>query len=120
MLKYVDHIDLKVKEFKATVAMFREMGFGIRREMPERGSVEMALPGEHQVVFEIHRAKEGGFEGIHHIAFKSEEAPGEDDVAAIRERCGVEFLTERSVIKHTGRTVSSFKDVNGLTWQLTD
>ena len=120
MLTYVDHIDLKVKDFEGAVSLFRNMGMQILREMPERGSVEMALPGEHQVVFEIHKAKPDGFEGIHHIAFKSVEENGEDDVAAIKERCGVAFLTERAVIKHTGRTVSSFKDSNGLTWQLTD
>lgn len=120
MLKYVDHIDLKVANFEKTIATFQNLGFEIRREMPERGSIELALPGERQVVFEIHRAKEGGFEGIHHIAFKSDEAPGEDDIAKIKEHCDVEFLTERSLIQLTGRTVSSFRDVNGLTWQLTD
>ena len=50
---------------------FDKMGFvEKRRTPPPRSSVEMALPGENQVVFEIHKATEGGFEGIHHIAFK--------------------------------------------------
>lgn len=117
MITYVDHIDLKVSDFSGTVRLFQTLGMRILREMPERGSVEMALPGEHQVTFEIHRSKPGGFEGIHHIAFKS---VGKDDIPAIKENCDVEFLTEGAVIQHTGRTVSTFKDRNGLNWQLTD
>ena len=117
MLTRVDHIDLKVSRFKETVQMFQILGMRILREMPERGSVELAFPGEQQVVFEIHKAVPGGFEGIHHIAFHME---GDDDVSRIKERCEVSFSTERKTIQHTGRTVSSFRDENGLTWQLTD
>lgn len=117
MLTRVDHIDLKVRDFEGILHLFKTMGMNVLREMPERGSVEMAFPGEDQIVFEIHRAKPGGFEGIHHIAFKSTEA---GDLNLIKQNCRVEFLTERARIQHTGRTVSSFRDQNGLTWQLTD
>ena len=117
MLTRVDHIDLKVANFAGTLHLFRTMGMQILREMPERGSVEMSFPGENQVVFEIHQAQPGGFEGIHHIAFKSTQA---EDVEVLKRDGNVKFLTEQTVIKHTGRTVSSFQDQNGLTWQLTD
>lgn len=117
MLTRVDHIDLKVADFPGTLHLFQTMGMHILREMPERGSVEMSFPGENQVIFELHQAKSGGFEGVHHIAFKS---TAEEDVDLLKRDCNIEFLTERTIIKHTGRTVSSFKDQNGLIWQLTD
>lgn len=117
MLVKVDHIDLRVTEFDETIAMFEKLGLAVKRSMPQRNSVEMALPGENQVVFEIHKVQDGAFTGIHHIAFKSE---GEnDDVECLKAR-GIEFKSEKKKIADTGRTVSSFSDGNGLTWQLTD
>ena len=117
MIVCVYQIDLQVSDFSGTIQLFKTLGMRVLREMPERGSVEMALPGENQVVFEIHQANPGGFEGIHHIAFKSVDT---DDIHALKESCGVNFITEGAVIQHTGRTVSTFQDRNGLNWQLTD
>jgi catechol 2,3-dioxygenase-like lactoylglutathione lyase family enzyme len=117
MLTKVDHIDVKVKNFDETVELFSKMGFvEKRRTPPPRLSVEMALPGEGQVVFEIHKAIDGGFEGIHHIAFKQ---AGPGTVETLK-AMGISFSTENKLIADTGRIISSFKDGNGLTWQLTD
>lgn len=117
MLVRLDHIDLRVTKFDETIAMFEKMGLAVTRSMPQRNSVEMALPGENQVVFEIHKVQDGAFTGIHHIAFKSE---GErDDVECLKAE-GIDFKSEKKKIADTGRTVSSFSDSNGLTWQLTD
>lgn len=117
MITKVDHIDLKVKDFDGTVALFAKMGFiEKRRTPPPRSSVEVTLPGENQVVFEIHKAAEGGFEGIHHIAFKQ---TGPEAVETIKSM-GLSFSTENKLIPDTGRRISSFKDGNGLTWQFTD
>lgn len=116
MLIKLDHIDIKVADFEATVNTLLAMGLTITRRAPApRNSVEMALPGENQVILEIHDAKAGGFTGIHHIAFKSDGS----DLAALKKK-GIAFKTENMLIKDTGRTVSSFCDANGLTWQLTD
>jgi len=116
MLTRLDHIDIKVADLEATVNTLLDMGLVIVRRAPApRNSVEMALPGRDQVVMEIHAAKEGGFTGVHHIAFKSDGG----DLDSLKEK-GVAFKTENALIKDTGRTVSSFSDANGLTWQLTD
>lgn len=117
MLIRVDHIDLRVREFEETVAMFEKLGLTVTRSMPQRNSVEMALPGENQVVFEIHQVPDGADTGIHHIAFKS--AGENDDVERLKAE-GIGFKSEKKKIADTGRTVSSFSDSNGLTWQLTD
>lgn len=117
MLQRVDHIDLRVAEFEKTIEMLEMMGLKVIRSMPERHSVEMALDGENQVVFEIHKVKKDEFQGIHHIAFKTGEE--KEDVELLKEK-GITFSGELKLIADTGRTVSSFKDVNQLTWQLTD
>lgn len=74
----------------------------------------MALPGANQVVLELRPAKDGK-SGVHHIAFRSD--GGE---VFVLKNAGYEFTTENSVIQDTGRTVSTFRDPNGLSWQLTD
>lgn len=117
MITRVDHIDLRVKEFDNVIGLFKKLGLCVRRSMPERNSVEMALPGVNQIVFEIHQVKDGDFAGIHHIAFRSEGQ--EDDVEVLKEK-GIVFKNEKNFIADTGRTVSSFADDNGLTWQITD
>lgn len=117
MISRVDHIDIKVENPEKLIETFSAMGMTIIRSMPERDSVEMAFAGENQVVFEIHRSKEGGPHGIHHIAFKSDD---EKDVDMLKQVVGADFTSEHMLIKHTGRTVSTFKDDAGLTWQLTD
>lgn len=116
MLTRLDHIDIKVSDFEATVQTLLSLGLVVTRRAPApRNSVEMALPGENQVVLEIHPAKEGGFTGVHHIAFQSDGG----DLEELKAK-GVQFRSENMLIKDTGRTVSSFSDPNGLTWQLTD
>lgn len=115
MLSRVDHIDLRVEKFEETIKLFTEMGFEIKRRTPSpRDSVEMALPGEHQVTFEI-RLAERGKSMVHHIAFMADGT----DIEKIKD-AGCEFLTENAVIQDTGRTVSTFRDKNSLCWQLTD
>ena len=114
MITAVDHIDLRVADMQEAVDSMKKIGLVIKREMPERNSVEMALPGENQVVFEIHKAKDD-FVGVHHIAFRQTEP---EDVERLKEK-GVSFKSEHLVIKATGRTVSSF-DSFGVAWQLTD
>lgn len=117
MLTRVDHIDIRVSDLEGTVSLLTKMGLEIRRRTSApRSSVEMALPGEAQVVFELRPVAEGEHSGVHHIAFRQSD---EQDVEHLKEQ-GVSFLTEHYLIKATGRTVSSFQDQSGLTWQLTD
>jgi catechol 2,3-dioxygenase-like lactoylglutathione lyase family enzyme len=116
MLTRVDHIDIKVLNLEDQVNFFKTLGLvEIRRTPAPRLSVEMALPGPDQVVFEL-RVAEPGQEGCSHIAFKVEK---EDAVDELKAR-GIHFDTERRLIKDTGRTVSNFKDASGNSWQLTD
>lgn len=116
MLDRVDHIDMRVADLEVTVATLKKMGLVEKRRTPApRSSVEMALPGENQVTFEL-RPANGGTQGVHHIAFHQTE---DGDVEALKAQ-GVVFKTEHMTIKDTGRTVSSFEDENGTTWQLTD
>lgn len=116
MLDRVDHIDMRVANLELTVAVLKKMGLQEKRRTPEpRSSVEMALPGENQVTFELRPAGDTP-QGVHHIAFHQTEA---SDVEALKEK-GVVFKTEHMTIQATGRTVSSFDDENGTTWQLTD
>lgn len=116
MLTKLDHIDIKVPNLDATVKLLSLMGLEIlRKAPPPRSSVEMVLNGENHVVIELHPAKEGGFVGVHHIAFQTDGSDLDRLKAA-----GISFSTENKLITATGRTVSSFQDENGLTWQLTD
>ncbi|HAP55324.1 MAG: VOC family protein [Spirochaetia bacterium] len=116
MLLRIDHIDFKVKDMEAFVNDLLKIGMVEKRRSPApRLSVELALPGENQVVFEVHQLKEGAGQEIHHIAFKSDG----NDLERLK-RNGFSFKTENLLIKDTGRTVSTFSDTNGFTWQLTD
>ncbi|MBU5625353.1 VOC family protein [Oscillibacter sp. MSJ-2] len=116
MITRIDHIDIKVEDLDATVAMLGKLGLKILRRAPApRSSVEMSLEGENQVVLEIHPVKAGGFTGVHHIAFRADPK----DTLSLKAQ-GIKFKTENKFIADTGRTVSSFSDANGLTWQLTD
>jgi hypothetical protein len=73
MLLRIDHIDFKVKDMEAFVNDLLKIGMVEKRRSPRpRLSVELALPGENQVVFEVHQLKEGAGQEIHHIAFKSD------------------------------------------------
>lgn len=57
MLTQVDHIDMRVNDLEATVETLKKMGLQEKRRTPApRSSVEMALPGENQVTFELRPA----------------------------------------------------------------
>ena len=71
MLEAVDHIDLKVPDLEQAVAWFAGLGLVERRRLPERKSVELALPGEGQVVFELREDATLEAFVIDHVAFRS-------------------------------------------------
>jgi catechol 2,3-dioxygenase-like lactoylglutathione lyase family enzyme len=116
MLKFVDHIDMLVTDLEAQITFFEKLGFIIKRRLPDHGNaVEMQLPGEDQVVFEM-RACGDKEPGIRHIAFRVE---NENTVSELKAN-GVVFRTESKFVPATGRTVSNANDPNGNSWQLTD
>jgi lactoylglutathione lyase len=116
MVTRVDHIDLRVADVEASVAFFKRLGFvEVRRTEPPRHSVEVALPGSDQVVFEVRPAGEGKT-GINHVAFKIEGADSLEQLKA----AGITFNRESNYVPDTGRTVSNFRDSDGTSWQLTD
>lgn len=116
MLTRVDHIDIRVPDVEATVAYLKTLGLIEKRRTGEpRLSVEMQLPGENQVVFELRREEEGKT-GLQHIAFHIDSPETPEQLKAE----GIVFRNQNHFIKDTGRTVSNMVDPNGLTWQLTD
>ncbi len=117
MVKRVDHIDFRVMDVESLVAEMKRLGFvEVRRTNRVPQSVEIALPGENQVIFEVRAAKEGEKLGVNHIAFKIDSNDTNDK---LKEK-GIVFTKENNLVKDTGRTVSNFKDSQGFSWQLTD
>jgi methylmalonyl-CoA/ethylmalonyl-CoA epimerase len=118
MLQAVDHIDLRVPELERAAAWFRGLGLVEIRRIPERGSVELALPGEGQVVFELREDPAVDRFVFDHVAFRSQEQTA--DAEAIRAATGAEFGRVDTVIPVTGKTISDFTDPYGSRWQLSD
>ncbi|MFJ6199204.1 VOC family protein [Micromonospora sp. NPDC092111] len=116
MLVRVDHIDLKVPDLEAAVEFFTSVGLRVVRRMAERGSVELALPGENQVLFEVRHDPTVESTKIDHVAFAVD-----DPAASINQikAAGGTFSRERHPT-HTGRTVSNFLDPHGGKWQLVE
>lgn len=116
-LTRVDHIDVKVPDLPAALAFFATLGLREVRRTPARGSVEVALPGEGQVVFELR--EDAALEAfvIDHVAFTST-----DQAADVRtlQAAGHAFSRADAYIPVTGRTISDFTDPYGMRWQLTD
>lgn len=116
MLTRLDHIDLKVPNLEDTLTFFLAIGFVVLRRMEDRRSVEVALPGENQVMFEIREDTSLEKSRIDHIAFAVDNP---DATIATIQAAGGEF----SRIHHptpTGREVSNFVDLNGAKWQLAE
>ncbi|MDR1966993.1 MAG: VOC family protein [Synergistaceae bacterium] len=117
MITGVDHIDLRVINLDETIAFLTKIGLVVKKRFSSpRHSVEMALPGEGQVVFEIREADDPAKAGIHHVAFKQ----ADKDTASEFKKMGINFTSENRLVAETGRTVSTFTDDNGLVWQLID
>jgi len=71
VLTRVDHIDLKVPDLTIALDFFAGLGFVEIRRTPARGSVEIALSGQGQVIFELR--EDPGLDRfvMDHIAFGS-------------------------------------------------
>ena len=118
MLTGIDHIDLKVPNLDEAVAFLSSLGMTLIRETPaHRGSIEMALPGAGQVVFEIRQDDSVSATTLSHVAFASTDS--EADIAAFKVS-GLTVTKELAFIPGSGRTISNVVDPSGLTWQLTD
>lgn len=114
MITAVDHIDLKVPDLRSMVAFLELLGFDVLRDGGD--SVELALPGDGQVRFEVREAAGLDHATIDHIAFRAD-----DDTALERLKAlGINFDRERATIARTGRTVSNFRDPAGGKWQLAE
>src|SRR5919109_4055737 len=75
MIRGIDHIELIVRHLDESVEFFQKLGFKLLTRTSHHGaSAELQLPGEDQLIFEIHQV--GGEEniGINHIAFKVDNA----------------------------------------------
>lgn len=117
MLSRVHHIDVRTPDLEGTVAYLESLGLRVVRRLGgDRGSVELALPGDGQVVFEVRPAPDAGQAFVHHVAF---ELGGRDDLDELR-RSGVAFVGDSRYVDATGRTVTNGVDPGGMRWQLTD
>lgn len=118
MLDRVDHIDVRTPDLAGTVQFLRNLGLKeVRQTDSDRGSIELALPGQDQVVFEVRVDKNADKTYIHHVAFH---APDESSAVEGLADCGINFSKTHSFIEHTGRTISNAHDVGGGTWQVTN
>lgn len=116
MIRKIDHIDIRVSDLEAAERFFATLGMEVLRRMPApRNSLEMRLPGDNQVVFEIRLKKENEPCGIAHVGFEIDAA---EDVETL-EQAGLPFSGKNRYVPASGRTVSNFTDTDGGKWQLT-
>lgn len=115
MLLRVDHVDIRVSNLEEAETFFSGLGLiVVRRLDAPRNSIEMALPGRDQVVFEIKPVKEGGQTGIAHIGFAMD-----DDCGEILNNSALTFTCKERYVPATGRTVSNLTGFDQSVWQLT-
>ncbi|KUM36365.1 VOC family protein [Arthrobacter sp. EpRS71] len=118
MLTRIDHIDLKVPDLASAVDFLKSLGLEVVRVTdPERGSVELALPGQGQIVFELREDRSVASTTLNHVAFATSDAV--TDVNAFK-LMGLAVTKEHALIQHSGRTISNIADPSGVTWQLTN
>ena len=116
MLERIDHIDLRVPSLAGAEVFLTSLGLEVvRRHDAERGSIEMALPGERQVVFEVREDPAATTTTVDHIAFRTD-ASTADQLAA----GGIDFTRLHHSVAATGRTVSNLVDPFGGKWQLAE
>lgn len=111
----LDHIEYIVKDVDAYVKFFEMLGLEVfRRTEHHHGSVEMKLPGENQVLVEIHKVENDENPGINHIAFLS------DDIEEVAKRLDERGLPHKGPVffEPTGRTLLSFRDPGGFRFQV--
>ena len=115
MLQRIDHIDLRVSDLEKTEEFFHTLGLKTLRKIGNsRNSIEMALPGDQQVIFELRQVKEGQSSGINHIGF----AADCDQAISDLEQNGIQFTSKNRFIAETGRTVSNFNGPDASKWQV--
>ena len=78
MIAGIDHIDMAVRDVDRSVELFQKMGFQVvDRNAHHAGTVEVALPGANQPIFDLHPATSDHLEGntgVVHIAFRVNDA----------------------------------------------
>lgn len=118
MILNVDHIDVKVPDLEEAVNFFTALGMVvIRRTAAPRLSVEISLPGDHQVMFELREDTSLTHTTIDHVAFAVDATtPTVDQLKA----AGIGFTREHHLVPDTGRHVSNFSDAHGGKWQLAE
>ncbi|MBI3978053.1 MAG: VOC family protein [Chloroflexi bacterium] len=118
MLTRIDHIDMNVRDLDAHVRFLEQLGFVVIARTAHRGrSVELKLPGEHQVVFELHEAPPDEEPALRHIAFAVDNL---DATHAALAAAGITFERALYVEPTTGRYLSNALDPSGGKLQLVD
>ena len=113
----IDHIELIVKDVDAFVSMFEAMGFKLLKRTTHHGeSAELQLPGENQVIFEIHTVAGSENPGMNHMAYLTDDIERER-TALIAKGFSVSPAT---LFKATGRTLANWRDPDGFRHQMCD
>lgn len=113
----IDHIELVVKDVDTFVNMFKAMGFELlTRTTHHGGSAEMKLPGENQVIFELHSVAGEENPGMNHIAFLTDDIERDRQVLM---DAGFN-VSAANLVKATGRTLANWRDPDGFRQQMTD
>jgi glyoxylase I family protein len=114
----VDHVEICVRDVDAVAEFYKKLGFiEIRRTTHHGGAVELKLPGDNQMVFEFHNAKD--YEetpGLNHFGFRVDNI---EQAVADAKAQGIEFITDIMTAKSTGRKVANFRDPSYMRNQLT-
>lgn len=112
----LEHLDLIVKDIKASVEFYRKLGLYPEGTLDDANSVYMVNGTPPTLTIELHQAKEGQETGIDHVSFEV------DDVQAsyneLKFLGGIDFVIEPREVPRSGRTITDFYDPDGVHLQI--
>lgn len=116
MLVRIDHLDLAVRDVDGMAQLLAKLGFQEIRRTEHHGlAVEMRLPGEGQVVLELHSCASDAESGVNHIAFLVDDCESSfNELTSL----GVAFENPVKHIPSSGRTVCTIAGTPGIRLQL--
>jgi len=114
----IDHIEIVVRDVKKHVEFYQKLGFKVLTWTDHHGgSAEVQLPGENQVIIELHEVEAQENPGINHIAFKCQDV---DATYQDLKAKGIAFYRGVEPTPSTGRKNALLRDPDGWRLQLSD
>ena len=113
----VDHVDIVVSDIKRSVEFYRKLGLHPEGTI-DGGETVFLFNGDEErpVRIELHQAKPGDRLGVDHLSFGV--ADPADAVSELKFLGGIDFEIELLENQQSGRTISNFRDPDGLLIQL--